>query len=390
MQTTDQQIAKRPASSRARSVVMSARFSASASPRDDAKEAGLRHLAAEDLSIRRIRSGAGFSYRSAAGVAVSDAATLKRIRALAIPPAWRDVRISGHHNAHLQAIGYDARGRRQYRHHPRWRAVRDANKFEHLVAFAEALPRLRDRVERDIASPGLGRDRVLATVVRLLETTMIRVGNESYARQNKSHGLASLASRHVAVRGAELMFHFKGKGGKEWRIDVADRRLAKIVGSCRELPGQHLFQYVDEAGERHPIGSADVNAYLKEASGRDISAKDFRTWWGTVYAAVALQAAAEHEETPSKATLKRVIEEVSRQLGNTPAICLKCYVHPDVVGAYHAGALALRPPRTAPRTGLSPEERSVLGFLKRRREPLRDTAGSASWRVQATAAKKPA
>src|SRR5690348_4400930 len=227
----------------------------SSAPLAETSEAGLRHLAVDELTLRRERAGGGFRYRDARGATIRDAATLQRISKLAIPPAWRDVRISPHANAHLQAIGYDARGRRQYRYHQRWRAVRDANKFDHLIAFAEALPALRARVERDINQRGLGRERVVATVVRLLEATMIRVGNRAYARENHSYGLATLNSRHVDVQGAELRFHFRGKGGKEWRVGVADARLASVVRSCRELPGQHLFQYVDEAGERHPIGS---------------------------------------------------------------------------------------------------------------------------------------
>ena len=331
----------------------------------DAQEAGLTYVAPDQLTIRREPGAAGFIYRDDQGALIRDADALERFRKLAIPPAWRDVRISDDADAHLQAIGYDSRGRRQYRYHPTWREVRDATKFEHLIAFAEALPALRRRVEHDIRAPGLGRERVLATVVRLLETTMIRVGGEAYARENKSYGLATLASRHVDVEGAELVFHFRGKGGKAWRVGVADRRLAKIVRSCQELPGQHLFQYVDEAGERRSIGSADVNAYLKEASGRNISAKDFRTWWATVLAATALGEMG-GEDTGTKSILKQVIAEVADLLGNTPAVCLSCYVHPEVVRAHAEGSLRLAPRKATPRAGLSPEEQAVLDFLRRR------------------------
>lgn len=318
----------------------------------------------------RRRSGTGFSYRDANGRPVRDRDTLERIRHLAIPPAWTDVWICPTPNGHLQATGFDQRGRRQYLYHPDFRAQREAAKFEHVLEFAEALPTVRERVKRDLAKPGLGHDKVLATVVRLLETTMIRVGSEAYARENGSYGLASMRSRHVAIDGAALKFHFKGKSGKEWRVGVRDRRLARVVRACHDLPGQHLFQYLDDAGERRPVTSDDVNAYLKEASGRDITAKDFRTWWGTVLAATAL---ADPEGANSvsgsvsggapKARLAAVVKEVSKRLGNTPAVCRKGYIHPLVITAHMAGELALEIGEDDG-TGLSPAEAAVLAMLR--------------------------
>jgi len=339
-----------------------------AASRDAAASAGLRYVPAETLGIVRRRAGGGFSYRDGDGAPVTDLATLERIHHLAIPPAWTDVRIAERANGHLQAVGFDQRGRLQYRYHPDFREVRDAAKFDHLIAFAEGLPALREQVRRDMARPGLGRERVLATVVRLLETTMIRVGGAAYAEANKSYGLASLRSRHVEVDGADLKFHFMGKSGKAWRVGVKDRRVARIVRACQELPGQALFQYLDAEGQRQAISSGDVNAYLKAASGAEISAKDFRTWWGTVLAAIALHAEPPAaSETDAKRKLKSVISTVSSVLGNTPAICLKCYLHPKIVSAYLASELSLRrPPKAASDAdGLAPEESMVLNFLKR-------------------------
>lgn len=294
-----------------------------------------------------------------------DAETLERIRQLVIPPAWTEVWICARPGGHLQATGFDQRGRRQYLYHPDFRAQRDAAKFEHLLDFAEALPALRERVKRDLARPGLGHDKVLATVVRLLETTMIRVGSEAYARENGSYGLASMRSRHVAIDGSAVKFHFKGKSGKDWRVGVRDRRLARVVRACQELPGQHLFQYVDEAGQRQPITSDDVNAYLKDASGRDVTAKDFRTWWGTVLAATALADPEAPGGAAPKARLAAVVKDVSNRLGNTPAVCRKGYIHPEVITAHLAGELALRIGEDDG-AGLSPPEKAVLALLRRR------------------------
>jgi DNA topoisomerase-1 len=336
-----------------------------ASPAHSARDAGLTYLTPDELGIRRRRAGRGFSYRDSDGRAVTDRATLERIRALAIPPAWREVRIAGRADAHLQAVGLDQRGRRQYRYHPRFREVREAAKFEHLLAFAQALPRLRRRVREDMARPGLGRDKVLATVARLLETTMIRVGGAEYARANGSYGLASLRARHAEVGGGEVRFHFAGKGGKAWRVAVTDRRVTRIVRSCQELPGQALFQYLDEAGERQAIGSDDVNVYLREAGGRDISAKDFRTWWATVLALSALGAAPPWtREAEARSTLAAAVAQVAALLGNTPTICRRCYIHPEVTAAYLQAPLDL--PRTRAAGELSGPERAALAFLKAR------------------------
>src|SRR2546423_1625725 len=254
-----------------------------------AKAAGLRYVSDASPGIRRKRAGKNFSYIGLDGKPIHDQDELHRIRSLGIPPAWTDVWICPQPNGHIQATGRDAKGRKQYRYHPRWRAVRDETKYSRLIAFGEALPTIRARVEHDLGLPGLPREKVLATVVRLLETTLIRVGNEEYARQNRSYGLTTLRNRHVDVRGTELRFHFRGKSGKEHEVALHDRRLARVMRRLQELPGQELFQYVDEDGTRASIDSDDVNAYLREIAGEDFSAKDFRTWAGTVLCAVALR-----------------------------------------------------------------------------------------------------
>ncbi|MGG5822601.1 DNA topoisomerase IB [Falsiroseomonas sp. HW251] len=345
-------------------------------PRDAAAEAGLRYVSDEGPGIARQPAGKAFSYRLPKGGAVKDKATLERIRSLAIPPAWTEVWICPHPDGHIQATGRDARGRKQYRYHPRWREVRDAAKYEHLLEFARALPAIRERLTADMARSGLPREKVLATVVHLLETTLIRVGNDEYAAKNGSYGLTTLKDRHVKVEGGELRFAFKGKSGKTWRLGIKDRRVARIVRACQELPGQELFQYLDEAGETRDVTSADVNAYLREITGRDITAKDFRTWAGTVLAALALR---EFERVDSQAAAKRniraAIERVSARLGNTPTICRKCYVHPAVLEGYLGGSLAEEIGAEAEAelrddlAGLPPEEAAVLAMLASR---LRD------------------
>lgn len=340
-------------------------------PRDAAEGAGLVYVSDAEPGITRRRAGKGFSYRGLDGRPVKDKETLARIRALAIPPAYADVWICPDPNGHVQATGRDARGRKQYRYHPRFREVRDGTKYEHMLDFAAALPGLRARVDRDMSLPGMPREKVLATVVHLLETTMIRVGNADYARQNKSHGLTTLNDRHVKVSGSEMRFRFKGKSGKEWDLGLRDRRVARIVKASQELPGQHLFQYLDEDGERRAVTSGDVNAYLREISGTAITAKDFRTWTGTVLAALAL---AEYEKADSAAAAKRnvraAIEQVSARLGNTPTICRKCYVHPQVIDSYLADELVLELQGEIEDelegAALRPEERVVLDFLKTR------------------------
>jgi DNA topoisomerase-1 len=329
---------------------------------------GLVYVTTDGPGLRRERRGEAFVYRDAAGRKVADRRTLERIKALAIPPAWSEVWICADPNGHLQAVGQDEKGRRQYSYHADFRALRDEAKFHRLAAFAETLPVLRAAIAKDMAEPGLGRRKVLAVVARLLETTLIRVGNRAYARENRSYGLTTLLSRHVSVEHADLKFHFKGKSGKQWRLQLHDRRIARIVKSCQELPGQHLFQYRDAEGHLQAVTSASVNAYLKEVSGADITAKDFRTWNGTVMTALAL-----HEAGPASSVsqAKRIVSAAIRQtaarLGNTPAICRKCYVHPDVIAAYLDGALALgEAPADAAEPGLQPEEAQVLAFLKAR------------------------
>ncbi len=331
-----------------------------------AQAADLRYVSDARPGIRRHRAGRGFRYVGPEGAPVRDAATLERIRALAIPPAWRGVWICTLAHGHLQAVGRDARGRKQYRYHARWRAVRDETKYARLVEFARALPRIRARVTMDLARPGLPRPKVLATVVRLLETTAIRVGNAAYARQNGSFGLTTLRSRHVTVRGAQLRFEFRGKGGKQHCVTVSDRRIAGIVRRCQDLPGQELFQYRDETGQLETIDSADINGYLREIGGGAFTAKDFRMWVGTVLAAQRL---AEPGPVLTVAAQRRRVRDaivhVSAQLGNTPTICRRCYVHPLVVDAYLRGRLAARGLRGPAPRGLRADEANVLAILER-------------------------
>jgi DNA topoisomerase-1 len=342
-------------------------------PVASAKRAGLRYVSETGPGFQRRRAGRGFVYRDVRGRRVRDTETLRRIRALVIPPAWSSVWVCAAPNGHIQAVGRDARGRKQYRYHDRWRQVRDETKYTRMLAFARALPRIRARADRDLAQPGLTRRKVLATVVRLLEATLIRVGNEEYARTNGSFGLTTLRDRHVDIRGAAVRFSFRGKGGKAHTVGVRDQRLARIVRKLQELPGQELFQYVDDGGERRTIDSGDVNAYLHEIAGADFTAKDFRTWAGTVLAALALAEVREFA-TPreAKRNIVEAIERVAVRLGNTPAICRKCYVHPDVLQAYldgvTIGAREARRERVpgAGRHTLGPEEGVVLGLLRRR------------------------
>ena len=342
-------------------------------PAESARVAGLRYVRDDGAGIRRRRAGRGFTYTGADGAHVRDRDTLARIRRLAIPPAWRDVWICPLAHGHLQASGRDARGRKQYRYHARWRVVRDQTKYARMIGFAAALPGIRARVAEDLTRPGLPREKVLAAVVRLLETTLIRVGNEEYARANKSFGLTTLRARHVDVDGATLTFEFRGKGGRPHRVGVNDRRLARIVEHCQELPGQELFQYVDTDGERRVVDSGDVNAYVREASGEDFTAKDFRTWAGTILAALALGAMPACDSAASgKRHVSRAVEHVASELGNTPAVCRKCYIHPTVISTYLEGTLsdALVPQPRRRVTGspydLRPEERAVLALLDTR------------------------
>jgi len=338
-----------------------------------ASEAGLRYVSDHMPGIRRRRAGRAFFYRDAKGGTVTDPSTLARIRKLAIPPAWNSVWICASANGHLQATGIDARGRKQYRYHSGWRALRDETKYNRMVAFGRALPAIREHVAQDLRREGLPREKMLATIVRLLETTLIRIGNREYARDNASFGLTTLRNRHVAVAGGTIHFEFRAKSGKMRRLDLKDRTLARIVKRARDLPGYELFQYVDKDGERHSIGSDDVNDYLKDAAGADFTAKDFRTWAGTVLAALALR---EFEAFDSEAAAKRnithAIEQVAGRLGNTVSICRKCYVHPGIFDAYLDGTLAaglkedIDATLTEKLTKLKPEEAAVLAFLQRR------------------------
>jgi DNA topoisomerase-1 len=343
-----------------------------ADPVAAARLARLRYVSDTTPGIRRKRAGTGFSYRRPDGTLVHDTETLRRIRSLAIPPAWTDVWVCTVPNGHLQATGRDAKGRKQYRYHPRWRAVRDETKYTRLIAFGEALPRIRAQVEKDLKRPGLPREKVLATVVRLLETTLIRVGNAEYAKTNKSYGLTTMRNRHVDVEGATVRFHFRGKSGIDHSIDINDRRLANIVTRCKELPGAELFQYIDD-GQRQTIDSGDVNAYLHDITGDDFTAKDFRTWAGTLLAAMALEEfEAFDSETQAKRNVVQAIERVAERLGNTPSVCRKCYVHPAVLDAYLEGTMLEAVKQRAEQEiadalpGLKPEEGAVLAFLQQR------------------------
>ena len=337
-----------------------------------ARSAGLRYVDDRRPGISRVKQGRGVSYRGPDGRRIRDGETLTRIRSLAVPPAWRDVWICSDSEGHVQATGRDARGRKQYRYHPRWREVRDGNKYERMVAFGRALPFIRRRVERDLARSGLPREKILATVVRLLELSLIRVGNEEYARQNESFGLATMHNRHVHVNGSALRFQFRGKSGILHEVDVHDRRLARIVRQSRDLPGFELFQYVDADGERRTIDAADVNTYLKSIAGDEFTAKDFRTWAGTVLAARALrELAVFNSQAQGKRNVLRAVEAVATRLGNTRAVCRKCYIHPKVVNAYLDGTLAESLDRKARRElrsnlkHLSHEEAAVLALLQR-------------------------
>lgn len=342
----------------------------------------LRHSSDDVPGIRRVRHGRGFSYRWPDGRAVADPRAIARIRSLAIPPAWTDVWISPHANGHVQATGRDARRRKQHRYHPRWTAVRDAAKYERLLAFGRALPRLRRRIAVDLAVPGLPHRRVVALVVALLDRTLMRVGNDEYARTNGSYGLTTLTDRHARIAGSTLRFRFRGKSGITHDVDLADRRLARLVKQCQELPGSQLFQYVDEAGRVRDLTSGDVNQYLRTHMGEAFTAKDFRTWAGTVLAAEALAALERSpDHRPGEAVVRRAVEEVARQLGNTRTVCRKCYIHPRVIDAYLDGGLRrvlgarVRRRLTDRRAGAGAEG-AVLRLLARRLSPRRRAARS--------------
>jgi DNA topoisomerase-1 len=309
-------------------------------PTESARSAGLRYVSDASPGIGRRRHGKGFSFVDPGGKVVRDRETLARIKSLVIPPAWKQVWVCPNPKGHLQVTGRDARGRKQSRYHPRWREVRDETKYHRMMIFGAALPALREHIDHYLSLPGLPRPKVLATIVRLMETTFIRVGNEEYARENHSYGLTTMRNKHVQVEGASITFSFQGKSGVRHTVDLHDRRLAKIIQRCQEIPGYELFQYVDRDGEHHNIDSADVNEYLQVITGQDFTAKDFRTWAGTVMACGMLR---EFEsfasQTEAKKNVVQAIKAVAARLGNTPSVCRKCYVHPEVLDCYLSGTL---------------------------------------------------
>ena len=305
---------------------------------------GLRYVSDQDPGLRRKPArGHGFNYLDTHGKPITDEKTLDRVRGLVIPPAWTDVWIAPTANGHIQATGRDARGRKQYRYHARWQAERGAGKYDRLLAFGRALPKLRKQVEADLARRGLPREKVLAAVIRVMEMTLIRVGNEEYAKQNKSFGLTTLRDRHAKIGAEKAVFEFKGKSGKVHSTGFSDRRLARVVKACQDIPGQRLFQYLDDDGHRHPVESADVNAYIRDALGDDFSAKDFRTWAGTVAAARALTMPECADLAASKRNVNTCVKAVAGLLGNTAAVARSAYIHPAILEAYAAGKLDLKP-----------------------------------------------
>jgi DNA topoisomerase-1 len=364
---------RKPDDVKQRQIDTVATLEAALDPTVAAKRAALRYVNDSMPGITRRDARNGFDYRLPDGSLVRDIATLKRIRALAIPPAWTDVWICRDPNGHLQATGRDQRRRKQYRYHSRWREVRDEAKYGKLLIFARVLPLIRARVEEDLKRPGLQRERVLAAVVRLMQLTLFRVGNSEYAKSNKSYGLTTLRDRHVRVDGSHIHLSFRGKSGNRYESDISDRRLAGIVKGCRDLPGYELFQYLDDEGDQHVVGSEEVNAYLREITGEEITAKDFRTWAGTHLAAQALRGF-RHLDTESKRkkAIVRAVEKVARHLGNTPAVCRRCYIHPAILDGYVDGTLL---EALAAKTDaylkenvehMSPEETAVTAFLRLR------------------------
>jgi DNA topoisomerase-1 len=339
-----------------------------------ARQNGLRYVSDAAPGYRRFGDlEKGFRYQSPDGKSVRDKATLARIKALVIPPAWNDVWICRWPNGHIQVTGRDIRGRKQYRYHPHWRSVRDEAKYHRMVSFGQCLPAIRRAVDQALALPGLPREKMLATIVHLLETTMMRIGNDEYARTNKSFGLTTLRNRHVRIDGSEVAFHFRGKSGVMHAIKLQDPRMARIIRRTRDLPGQDLFQYVDDDGVQHAIGSADVNDYLRDITGEDYTAKDFRTWAGTMMAAMALQEFQKFDSAAqAKKNIVQAIEHVAKKLGNTPSICRKCYVHPAVIESYMDGTMLAALEKKVKQKlvddmhALTPEEAAVLALLQKR------------------------
>jgi DNA topoisomerase-1 len=335
-----------------------------------AEAAGLQYVTDATPGITRKRVGTGFAYYAPGGIRITDRLERRRLAALAIPPAWTDVWICPDPNGHMQATARDAKGRKQYRYHPRFRALRDESKFGRMLTFSEALPKLREQIERDLSVPGLPRRKLLATVVRLLDKTLIRVGNDEYTKANRSYGLTTLRRQHVEVRGHTLRFEFRGKSGIQHSLAVTDRRLARVVQQLQDLPGQQLFKYLDEDGTRQSVDSDDVNQYLRHVTGRDVTAKDFRTWSGTMIAARALrELGPATTERQARRNVNQALDEVAARLRNTRAVCRKYYVHPAVIEAYHRGVAVPEPPslsgrRSRPSGSLRVEEIAVLQFLQ--------------------------
>lgn len=314
------------------------------------------------ITRRKLRGK--FCYFDTDGERIGDADEIARINSLAIPPAYVDVWICSDPKGHLQATGRDARGRKQYRYHPRWREVRDTDKYANLLQFGKALPKLRQTIEQHLLLPEHGREKVMATVITLLDNTLIRVGNVRYAKENRSYGLTTLRNRHVEVQGSAIRFHFRGKSGIEHEVEVSDRRLARIIRRCLELPGQHLFQYLDAEGGRHTVTSTDINNYLRELTGADFTAKDYRTWAGSALALTLLRELEWQPESSAKKHVVAMVKQVAEELRNTPAVCRKCYIHPALIEAFHAGDLSdLR--LAAARKGLRSEESLLMRFLEK-------------------------
>lgn len=339
-------------------------------PEGAAQIAGLRYVSDTTPGIRRKKAGKGFTYVGPDGATIRDPDHLARIRSLAIPPAYSEVWICPQANGHIQATGRDARGRKQYRYHPKWREVRDETKFGRMLAFSEVLPRIRSRVERDLGQSRLTREKVLATVVRLLECTGIRVGNDEYAKANNSYGLTTLKDRHVDISGSTLQFEFRGKSGKQYRVSISDRRLARIVQRCQSLPGEELFQFLDDDGKREVVSSEDVNQYLRDAAGEDFTSKDFRTWVGTILAVAALKDIGScRSPKEAKSNILRAIDKVSEQLNNTRAICRKYYIHPAILETYEEGTmleLLQNGTKGKGEAGLGSDEAALVWLLRHR------------------------
>lgn len=349
----------------------------STDPLESAAEAGLRYVSGSGPCIRRVRHGKSFRYIGPDGRPLRDAKHLKRIRSLVIPPAWRDVWICPSSNGHLQAVGWDVKGRKQYRYHPQYRATRDQAKFSRMIAFGTVLARIRKRVQRDLNRRGLPKEKVLATVVRLLETVFVRIGNTEYAKENESFGLTTLRNKHVSINGTKLMFRFRGKSGQDHVIQLTDRRLAGIIKQCQELPGYNLFEYVDSEGQVCCIGSSEVNRYIREIAGGDFTAKDFRTWAGTVLTARELYTVGPAASaTAAKKVIAEAVKRVSRNLGNRPPACRKYYIHPAVLDAYADGSLfptmlqGEQQHAAYAGKGLRPEEYAVMVIVAQYQENL--------------------